>query len=386
MAALFSAYPSMGVAASEKEFEATVINELRLGRSVYNKNCIQCHAANSNEKAKQPNARGFWEQRLSTKGIYRMTSGVAKTHKNADGINPYVFEDTEMLRGAVRYLAVGGESYYNQNIMKIKARLTQLNRSALSYAINKLGVKQRVVWGQDNTTSKYSYVGPNFPLGKSLGTVIEKRMTDRLKGSEYIPSLRGEFEPKRDYDQRLKDEAALHDNSYDSLLRTKDNYKRQEVERWLNVIAGKTGIPINFRYNPDDELFKFEIWHTPKIAGITVAEEGQEDNQGKDDLTVTIAVPLESARLFKKRLENEDPDTKPSLHPVYEFNGDSLALQGVVLLWRDTNESFMIEPDMVEGSLKSINLSPFSKAEIMEGSDTHSEQGDLLKGTVLPTL
>jgi len=387
LAVMASAFPSIGLAAAEKEFQATVINELRLGRSVYNKNCIQCHAANANSKAKQPNARGFWEQRLSTKGIYRMTSAVAKTHRDADGINPYVFEDTEMLRGAVRYLAVGGEAYYNQNINKIKAKLTQLNRSALTLSINKLALKGLVVWGDNDRVEQYSYVGPNYPLGKSLGTVIKKRMTQRLKGSQYMPSLRGEFEPRRDYDDRLRDEAEIHANLYKQIVSGKDHYERQEVQRWLNVIAGKTAIPIDFRYNPDEEVFTFEIWHTPKVDGVIRNEESNSESDApRDSLSVTIAVPIEAARMFKRRLENEDPDTKPSLHPVYDFDGSGLSLKAVVLLWRDTNQSFLIDPEMVEGSLKYINLSVFSEGEIAPQEVVTGEVDTEMKEKAIETM
>lgn len=346
------------VSASEGEESASVINELRLGRSVYKTNCIQCHSASTNKKAKNPSARGYWAQKLNTKGVHRMTSSVSKTHIAADGIGPYVFEDVEMLRGAVRYLAIGGEAYFDQTVEGMKAVLSQRNQEALNKAIKDLGAKNVVLWGKPlKTYQHYSYIGPNYPLSAALGETVAERMAEKLKDSLYIPSLRGEFEPRRDYEQRVSDERALHNNRYKKLLDNEAMYRRFEAEQWLNVIAGQPRIPINFKYNPDEEHFHFEIWHTPKRF---IAEDDTDTDvvdAGEDSLTLTIDVPLEVARHYKRRLENEDIDSKPTLHVAYTFQESKLILAGVIILWRDTNETEVIGLDNIEGSLVNIVLS-----------------------------
>jgi len=356
----------VGHGAAQQDVEATALNELRLGRAVYQNNCVQCHALNANVDARSPSARGFWSQRLNTKGIYRMTSGVTKTHRHADGISPYVFEDIEMLRGAVRYLAIGGEKHFERNIRELKTQLTLINHTALNEAVAALQIPQAVVWGDSVNVDVYSYVGPNYPLKNALSNIITTRVKKRLEGSHYNPSSRGEFEPKHDYDLRITDEAALHGYKYSQLKASMASFKKNEIQRWLNVLGGELKIPIDFRYDPDKEHFTFEIWHTPTqpenvLMGTPVNREERRLNDEdqftqKESLTVTLPVPIGAARIFKKRLENEDTESKPSLHAVYDLQETVLSLKAVIVLWRDTNQTLTISPEKIVGNIKRLHL------------------------------
>lgn len=340
-----------------KNGDPLLIDELRIGREVFNRNCLHCHNSEGmNTRSRSPLMRSYWDRLLSTKGVAAMTETVKKTHVGVEGISSHIFENEVSLRGAVRYLAIGGERFYLNEMDTIKENINKNNRFALETALAKLKLKNVVLWGGNQERYRdYVYMGKVYPFGQHLSQVVNDRLVKLFKSIEYIPSPRGEFEPLSDYEARMSDERKMHEIRYNREAKNKSQWVLDELSAWLNTMAGPPAIPVNFSYDADNEVFRFNVWETnyQEKRRLNI---GAIQNKKVDNLEVIIPVHIEVARSYKRRLENEDVDMRPSVYVPYVYNRKSqtLTAQGVMILWRDSNTVEYIQN--ISGSMQTIPL------------------------------